>query len=464
MVSCALASNDETINFRPRLRSFNGDGNGKPIAFGSSVHPSSESDLIMSPSSEPRLTFLPPFHNRRQPSSVVFPGRDLQPPRIPISFSNKPIRPVNSAINFGNDNPVNSGISFASQPVISASSKPSILVTNDDRRAPIVFGNRPVSNKPVGGLVPEVNIDHKPKLAISKRPSVPSPNTSEGNSNTVGIEGLVPEINEIDNTESGSSTPFDSGETSTIIANPDSTALDEVMTESPCLLQDRSAFFNGVCQPLLEMGPCADNEWVVLSNEGFPECRERVCPWGSLLFNDSCVDPNDLSICPRGQILYVDLQGNTDCDCQDKFFYHPETGECYTRHEQGVCEDNFFMEFNDDLSPVCVENPCGSDDFVFHDGTCYRKNYVGYCEPHLVDVRSGVHADCIFIELFSIFQAPTLRACPRGSRRDHEKRCRAVFRVPTQRTLSSHSGECKFGFKKDHTGTCRRVFDLFGDS
>ncbi|KAF2345960.1 protein of unknown function DUF4789 [Trinorchestia longiramus] len=230
-----------------------------------------------------------------------------------------------------------------------------------------------------------------------------------------------------------------------------------------CPLEYGLIFFDGNCSRLLSRSSCGSDQWLVLSDQGVPHCTDRACPWQKLEFQGDCVDPANPEVCPRGQILYIDFNGQAECDCEVDHYYDPDSGHCYTYHEQGPCQSSFYLEQQQGGGVRCVPNPCDQDDRVLVEGKCYVKNYKGFCRPELVMILPKDNsADCSFIVPHSIFDVPTLNACAGGSRRDFLGMCRAVFRVPSQTSLPSLRGECPTEFVSDPSGTCRKVVRLFG--
>ncbi|XP_068200416.1 uncharacterized protein [Palaemon carinicauda] len=229
-----------------------------------------------------------------------------------------------------------------------------------------------------------------------------------------------------------------------------------------CGLKYGTAVYNGTCQRLLTQSQCSQGEWLVKkkdSNEG--ECVARNCPKGKLYFEKKCVALNDTSTCSAGQMLYVDLTGHVKCDCEPNYFYDPFQGKCFTQHERGTCNFGQYLEVTNTGRVVCVPNPCQMDGFLRNevDGMCYRKQYKGICPHPFFQEDMTVH--CIVKSPYTIFDLPTLRACPIGSLRDFSGGCREEYKVAAENVYPSAFGTCMNGFILDPMGNCRKANKLF---
>jgi len=430
-------------------------------------HSASNFNPVSSSLSEaPKQRFRPVFLHRRRPvARVLFPNKNLLNPSesrqtAAIVFGSNPV-PSNSAISFSNKPIV--------RPIIEAPDEDNVArgtgveappLTEEAKRAPIVFGSgRIISNKPHINLAPAFPVEANPikkGISITNKPGVGS------NSNPISFGGSLsnkPRIEEISRNVT---------EEITIIQNNETDLIESIPVPPSsfpnCTLHNRQIWYNDTCHSLLEKHTCGDDEWKVLTEDLIPVCKVLPCPDNLLMFNGSCVDASDVTLCPRGQILYVDLLGEAACDCQTDYFYDSDKDECYTHHEQGSCEHSYYLEFDENENSICVPNPCVEDNSVQHNGECFEKNYSGYCEPQLLEPSaSGTSADCInFIVTRTIFAAPTLRSCRRGSRRDRFRKCRSVFIVPTQTTMKATNGSCKItGFELDEEGNCKAAYKLF---
>ncbi|KAK3861049.1 hypothetical protein Pcinc_032948 [Petrolisthes cinctipes] len=294
-------------------------------------------------------------------------------------------------------------------------------------------------------------------------------------------------------------------------------------SSSSCLLSSGNVLHEGLCKRLLARETCAEGEWLVLIDNNndntrpIAECKPRPCPFGKLEYKGQCVDPSDVNICAYGQMLYVEMTGETYCDCEYGFTYDMFSGNCYARQEQGQCSFGHYLDLTEDCTVACVPNKCLVDGFVggknedhtavnsrtngdhtavnsrtngdhtavnsrtngdhtaansgtnedhtaaANSKTCYRKMYYGFCDDAFKiynQVNNTVECNDIFIR--PIFDVVTLRNCPIGSRRDFQDRCRQTYRFPSTSTYKSLYGECGIGFKKDPRGACRKVHSIFG--
>jgi len=230
-----------------------------------------------------------------------------------------------------------------------------------------------------------------------------------------------------------------------------------------CDLRNGQAFHGDRCSMLLTQGSCLDHHWLILLDSGLPVCAHRKCPWGKLFFNGRCVRASDHEICGRGQMFYVDLFGNADCDCDEDRIYDSVSGDCYAQNEKGFCPDSHHIELDFDGAPNCRANPCYDEKLIKMNSRCYKKIYEGFC-PNSQIVYKEEHgiAECEYLPPKSVFGVGIQSACPSGSKRRYLNRCHSIFRVPTQKTFPMLSGKCPPSFKADLDKICRRTIGLFG--
>ena len=233
---------------------------------------------------------------------------------------------------------------------------------------------------------------------------------------------------------------------------------------SNCKLSTGTVYYRGQCERILARGSCASDEWLIVTPSGIPNCEKRPCDWGQLLFKDKCVNLTYLNHCSPGQVIYADFSGSTYCDCEHGYIYDPLLGRCLAEHTRGQCSFGKYMELSKNSGEIeCVPNPCYIDGYVYIKkyNRCFRKLYNGKCEYLVTPNINDFTANCLSFELHNIFEVPTLRHCPKGSRRDFHNQCRKAFRIATYVTQRTFYGKCKIGFTKDRIGNCRKVSSLF---
>ncbi|KAK4304970.1 hypothetical protein Pmani_023113 [Petrolisthes manimaculis] len=235
-----------------------------------------------------------------------------------------------------------------------------------------------------------------------------------------------------------------------------------------CTLSSGQVMHNGTCKRLLAQETCVDGEWLVLVDNDNAECRPRPCPYGQLEYNGECVTPENTNVCGYGKILYVEMTGETYCDCEQGSIYDAFSGNCYARYEQGPCTYGNYLDRtvkSNCTTMECVPNDCEVDGFISgrNDTICYRKMYSGFCESayHLFH-QGNQTVECAAILYRNVFDVATLRTCPEGSLRDHLQQCRRLFHIPSDTSYPSLYGDCSTGFIKDPRGICRRVHNMFG--
>lgn len=237
-----------------------------------------------------------------------------------------------------------------------------------------------------------------------------------------------------------------------------------------CTLAQGTVMHEGVCKRLLAQEDCVEGEWLVLiegdsDTNAIAACKKRPCPFGQLEYEGKCVNPSDAeSVCRYGQTLYVEMTGETYCDCEQGFTYDIMSGNCYARHEQGPCSFGHYLDIGSDCSLVCVPNECEVNGFIRgkeEEKTCYRKMYYGFCEQTYQIFHAGNNTvECSASLWRSIFDVISLRTCPEGSRRDYNHECKQLFNIPSSTAYPSLYGECGIGFQMDRRGTCRRVHSV----
>ena len=221
--------------------------------------------------------------------------------------------------------------------------------------------------------------------------------------------------------------------------------------------------FQGQCERVLARASCGKDEWLVVTEDKI-ECKKRSCEWGLIFYKNNCVNLTNFSVCAPGQMLYLDFEGNAECDCEPSFHYMPWTGECIPEHEKGQCNFGEYIELSKTTGMVeCVRNPCIMDSYVYDEKSkkCYKKLYRGKCDARLHIDSIDRTAECLSLQGHNIFEVPTLRSCPNGSKRDYLHRCRRSFKIPTQRSSPSFFGRCPHSFTKDKSGNCKKLVSLF---
>lgn len=230
-----------------------------------------------------------------------------------------------------------------------------------------------------------------------------------------------------------------------------------------CNVADGRAVYRGVCSLLLARSACLPNHWLVLPQDGTAICQLLDCPLGTLKLGDSCVDPNDEKVCGEGQMLYVNLSGESECDCEPDHYYHHFSGKCYAKHDQGFCQTSFYLELNELNELICVANPCHQNGFVKIGDRCFKKNYEGICPQADVNpILENGTAECMEIIPLTVFRTVIQTVCPSGSKRIYFRQCRSVYRIPTQRKVPKKLGFCPQGFVGGINKNCRHTFSLFG--
>lgn len=240
----------------------------------------------------------------------------------------------------------------------------------------------------------------------------------------------------------------------------------DTISNGNCSLAAGQVMHNDTCKRLLAQATCAEGEWLVLGENDLAECKPRPCPFGQLKYNAECVAPENTTVCSYGKILYVEMTGDTYCDCEPGFKYDPFSGNCYARYEQGPCLFGNYLDLTKESNCTtmeCVPNKCEIDGFISgrNDNLCYRKMYSGFCESaYQLFHQVNQTVECGAMIWRSIFDVATLRTCPEGSVRDHRQECRQLFHVPSISSYPSMNGECSIGFIKDPNGICRRVHSI----
>ncbi|CAL4081625.1 unnamed protein product, partial [Meganyctiphanes norvegica] len=226
--------------------------------------------------------------------------------------------------------------------------------------------------------------------------------------------------------------------------------------------------YQGECYEILSTGPCGEDKWLVMKDYNYAECEPRKCALGNLFYEDKCVNLEDSAICGKGQMLFVESTGIAFCDCDPDYIYFQRDGTCIAENEQGWCPWGEYLVRNVDGNPECKPNPCGISGSVYHENTrrCYKKNYAGICKQGNIEIK-GNEAECMegqFDDSRNVFEVPTLRRCPKGSKRDLLHECRRRFNMPSIPSVlkARHLyGGCSPGWTKAPGGKCKQIRNLF---
>ena len=379
-------------------------------------------DTGRSPAILPGLSFV----NNRD-DSIRF-SSNVQP--LPLFFRSQDA-PNPIVINFDNSDPINENPVSNNSPDTTASNINS--EEKDTIHIPIMFGEN--NGKPTG--------------------------VTEKNEGSGGLEGSIsafifPTLR-----------PKSSVITESPLNNPTESAFTvDFRNVDNCSLALGMIKYEDKCERLLARSACAEGEWLVLSeSEKEAICQKRPCPFGSVFYKNECINLNTFEACPAGQILFVDYKGNAECDCEVNFHYMPWFGECVPEHEKGQCNFGEYIELSKITGQIeCVTNPCVMPGYIMNNktGSCYKKLYKGICSGSVQFTEKERTAECLNFQGNNIFEVPTLRSCPPGSRRDFLKNCRKSFRVPTRHSTSSFFGRCPKGYVKRPRGGCKKLTSLFG--
>ncbi|KAK3864396.1 hypothetical protein Pcinc_029916 [Petrolisthes cinctipes] len=484
-----------------------------------------DNDSILPPSA-------PPSVEKPAPPPAVEASR-TSPSAFPTGHENNPPSPPSSDIHFTDNDSILPPLPpppSVEEPAAEASRTSPTTTTTFTRiikpRAasePFVLGSHTEEKKE---MTERPNIVFQQPQSQPQHPPQPSSSTlAPPDSSRLFIPelpgvGVVASSNPISNKcqlKSNQSQPQNTGTTANTGISSSGTSF------SSCLLSSGNVLHEGLCKRLLAQETCAEKEWLVLidnSNDNtrpIAECKPRPCPFGKLEYKGQCVNPSDGNICAYGQMLYVEMTGETYCDCEYGFTYDLISGNCYARQEQGQCSFGHYLDLTEDCTVACVPNKCLVDGFVggknedhtavnsrtngdhtaansgtnedhtavnsrtngdhtaansrtnedhtaaANSKTCYRKMYYGFCDDAYKiyhQVNGTVECDVIFVR--PIIDVVTLRNCPIGSRMYFQDRCRQPYRFPSTSTYKSLYGECGIGFKKDPRGACRKIHSIFG--
>ena len=224
------------------------------------------------------------------------------------------------------------------------------------------------------------------------------------------------------------------------------TTIDEAVEPAKqCSLYNHEVLFKGSCERLLDNSSCPDGQWLVLVKET-PMCVEQPCPFGQIIYNGSCVDGRDSSVCGTNQILTTFHDGSADCECEKREqVKDPKSRECQFRQTQGPCADNWYVEKMVDNLAACVPNLCLNDSYVYFDKKCFLKDYQGYCSPlEIVLQYSVVNQDTTaFCRKFNvvfrpgIFSASSLLSCPPGKMKTANGGCSDIFNLKARNNIKT---------------------------
>ena len=192
--------------------------------------------------------------------------------------------------------------------------------------------------------------------------------------------------------------------------------LDKAMTikEENCLKTNRVYWpHDDRCYSLLQQGPCNDDEWLTLNDEGALNdnvtiaCSKRPCPCrradsylcevlipkkvvecGSIeKIQKSChvaMAAEQDGICEKGQQIIVTPFGDGVCGCIINPPHMTLNGDvqCYPLFEQGgPCLENESLQFSPkENQTVCTPTLCKPGFVLYEDGKCYMIDTQGPCD------------------------------------------------------------------------------------
>lgn len=160
------------------------------------------------------------------------------------------------------------------------------------------------------------------------------------------------------------------------------------------------------CYTLLHKGPCRDDEWLVLEEDGNGGveivCRERICPckgkdpqlcevWYDE--DDACREnkcrvalaAEQQGICEEGEQLLVNPFGMGVCGCRSDppHMKWADDGRCYELYTQGPCPENHTVQFSLPMEELlCVAEICPEGMTLYRDGRCYSLYTRGPCDDY----------------------------------------------------------------------------------
>ena len=183
--------------------------------------------------------------------------------------------------------------------------------------------------------------------------------------------------------------------------------------EENCLKSSRVFWpHDNQCHPLLQRGPCGDDEWLIINEGRFLNdditisCKKRPCPCrksdsylcevlvpkkviecGIEKEQKSChvaMAAEQDGICDKGEQIIVTPFGDGICGCRKNppHMAWDQDGKCYPLFDHGEpCMGNQSLQFSPaDKRAVCVATLCKPGFVLYEDGRCYMINSQGPCD------------------------------------------------------------------------------------
>lgn len=228
--------------------------------------------------------------------------------------------------------------------------------------------------------------------------------------------------------------------------------------------QTGSMFYEpeGKCYKLLQSGPCATNQWLVLDKEQVvtgggrlrPVCVQCPCcdrPFRAVYWpaDGQChrLLRDSKQLCPSaGTVLQVDPFGEGECACEKEPLHGrgdarnevTNNDPCYPLYQRGPC-DNGYIFVPDDNSTRCEKDPCSQQNngksaatyVAWKDGDnqCYMLGSKGPCQS---DGAATFNIHPVTRRPACIYRANQIVDLPTKCDRDQNGDCRKEVVLPSQ--------------------------------
>lgn len=227
--------------------------------------------------------------------------------------------------------------------------------------------------------------------------------------------------------------------------------------------QTGSVFYEpeGKCYKLLQSGPCAKNQWLVLDKEQVVSGTGRLCP---VCVQCPCCDKPFLAVywpadgqchrllrdskqlCPSpGTVLQVDPFGEGECACEkvplhgrwDEKNGISDNGPCYPLYQRGPCDNGYIFVPVENFTR-CEKDPCSQQNnrnpaatyVAWKDGDnrCYMLGSKGPCQS---EGAATFNIDPVTQHPACIHRANQIVDLPTTCDKDQNGDCRKVVILPS---------------------------------
>lgn len=81
------------------------------------------------------------------------------------------------------------------------------------------------------------------------------------------------------------------------------------------------------------------------------------------------------------------------------FLYHPKSDACWPAYRKGPCQDGQYLVLKSDSAiPVCENNPCSIDTYVYYNGRCEQLATIAPCR-HMWPIPAALAVNAVSLNV-----------------------------------------------------------------